>query len=418
MSKIICDVCGTSYPETATQCPICGCVSPGSKTVSGDTDSAAQRPVGTYTYVKGGRFSKANVRKRNQQNQSPASERKNVHDSDAAAKKTEKGLVIAVIVLLLAVIAVVVYIALRIFGPALPQKNPDNASTTAGSQIDNTTNSDIVDTTVECTDILILSEAPVVLAKQGDTYLLSVMILPEDTTDKTVTFTSDDETIATVEQGSGSLSTSAKITAIAPGQTTITITCGSVTKTCVVECTFEPDEPVIEDPVYPTEDFKLNREDFTMSMKGETHLLYRGEIPVDVIEWKSDNEDVATIVDGVVTAVGGGTTKVYATYADITLECIVRCNIATGTTGGNTGTTQQHPEPYRLSQQEASLRVGESFDLYLIDGNGKVIDVQWVSSDTSCTVNGNTITRVSADTYTEISTVYQNQTFICKLYTR
>ena len=26
MSKIICDICGTSYPETATQCPICGCV--------------------------------------------------------------------------------------------------------------------------------------------------------------------------------------------------------------------------------------------------------------------------------------------------------------------------------------------------------------------------------------------------------
>ena len=25
MSKIICDVCGTSYPDTAEQCPICGC---------------------------------------------------------------------------------------------------------------------------------------------------------------------------------------------------------------------------------------------------------------------------------------------------------------------------------------------------------------------------------------------------------
>ena len=25
MSKIICDVCGTSYPDTAECCPICGC---------------------------------------------------------------------------------------------------------------------------------------------------------------------------------------------------------------------------------------------------------------------------------------------------------------------------------------------------------------------------------------------------------
>ena len=26
MSKIICDVCGTRYPESSNQCPICGCV--------------------------------------------------------------------------------------------------------------------------------------------------------------------------------------------------------------------------------------------------------------------------------------------------------------------------------------------------------------------------------------------------------
>ena len=24
MNKIICDVCGTAYPETSSQCPICG----------------------------------------------------------------------------------------------------------------------------------------------------------------------------------------------------------------------------------------------------------------------------------------------------------------------------------------------------------------------------------------------------------
>ena len=30
MSKIICDVCGTSYPETAAACPICGCARPNS----------------------------------------------------------------------------------------------------------------------------------------------------------------------------------------------------------------------------------------------------------------------------------------------------------------------------------------------------------------------------------------------------
>ena len=54
----------------------------------------------------------------------------------------------------------------------------------------------------------------------------------------------------------------------------------------------------------------------------------------------------------------------------------------------------------------------------ITDANGKAVDVQWVSSDASCTVNGNTITRVSADNYTEITAQYQGQTFTCKLYTR
>ena len=61
MSKIICDVCGTSYPESANQCPICGCVRSGDAvTVRGDTNNTEVNTTGSYTYVKGGRFSKAN----------------------------------------------------------------------------------------------------------------------------------------------------------------------------------------------------------------------------------------------------------------------------------------------------------------------------------------------------------------------
>ena len=60
MSKIICEICGTSYPETSTQCPICGCVKPMDKSVVIDKEIQAGS---TYTYVKGGRFSKRNVKK-------------------------------------------------------------------------------------------------------------------------------------------------------------------------------------------------------------------------------------------------------------------------------------------------------------------------------------------------------------------
>ena len=64
MSKIICDVCGTSYAETLTQCPICGCVrSVDVRTVSESEDDELQSAhTGGYNHVKGGRFSKSNVK--------------------------------------------------------------------------------------------------------------------------------------------------------------------------------------------------------------------------------------------------------------------------------------------------------------------------------------------------------------------
>ena len=61
MSDILCDVCGTSYPETDTQCPICGTAKSNTATVE---DLNPQESAG-YAYVRGGRFSQSNVRKRN-----------------------------------------------------------------------------------------------------------------------------------------------------------------------------------------------------------------------------------------------------------------------------------------------------------------------------------------------------------------
>ena len=117
MSKIICDVCGTSYPDTATQCPICGCVRPAdAHCVSAGEQKETEK---TYTYVKGGRFSKKNVRKRNMNKQTPSAARavEPVSSEDESEKKSNKGLVITAIVLLLAIIAVVLYLAVRYFMP-------------------------------------------------------------------------------------------------------------------------------------------------------------------------------------------------------------------------------------------------------------------------------------------------------------
>ena len=57
MSKIICDVCGTAYPETAAVCPICGCAK-NTTTPTAAAETVEEGEGAGYNYVKGGRFSK------------------------------------------------------------------------------------------------------------------------------------------------------------------------------------------------------------------------------------------------------------------------------------------------------------------------------------------------------------------------
>ena len=60
MSKIICDICGTEYPETAENCPICGC----SKSMNLDElldEELLQEDEDIITHNKGGKFTEAAV---------------------------------------------------------------------------------------------------------------------------------------------------------------------------------------------------------------------------------------------------------------------------------------------------------------------------------------------------------------------
>lgn len=311
MSKIICEVCGTSYPETAAQCPICGSVrSPEPKTINGNSNAAGARTAGTYTYVKGGRYSKKNVKKRIRESCGYA--------ADAAASETEDqrsnskgevGLTIAIIALLLAIAAMVVYIILNFFGPFDNDQNAGAPSTTetVTTATEDTTPS--VEATVPCVDLTV--ESVITLNKLGMSQALNVVPTPEDTTDP-IRFESADESIVTVD-------TNGVITATAEGETVITITCGSVSKQCRVICSFVPvlTEPIIE--------FQLNREDFTLSFKGDSWVLYDGVIPKSEINWRSSNESVATVYQGKVVAVAPGYAYIYAEYDGVQRSCIVHC---------------------------------------------------------------------------------------------
>lgn len=357
MSKIICDICGTSYPETAKQCPVCGCVRPGDVQRVTNEINADEKGASGYTYVKGGRFSKSNVKKRANAGKTNAKPTP-VEDNKENEPRNSRGLVIAAIVLLLAIIGVVIYIAVGFFGPIAGTGNAPSTPT------------DAVD--ISCRGITLDTDM-VILSKAGDAHLLSYKLQPENTKDA-VTFTSENPEIATVnEKGS--------ITAVAEGETKITIKCGEAEKTCTVYCQFEEDPTAptattatdttdttdttgttdSTDATAPTDstdstdptattaptvagtDIRLNRNDITLQYQGEKWELYSGSVSKNLVTFSSDNESVVTFKDGWVTAVGGSAepVKVYAEYAGQKVSCLIRCNFQESSgTAGNGGVSE------------------------------------------------------------------------------
>ena len=431
MSKVICDVCGTAFAETAAQCPICG----SAKASANQTEAGAQQgsqPAAEYTYVKGGRFSKSNVRKRNKKGKMPerraAPERRSAPERQPQKKNTNDdkangGLVAVVVILLLAIVAVVIYIAVRILGPSV-----GNNEQTKPSQTDPPTQQTQETTLPEvpCTG-LELSHKLIELSNAGEAWLLTATPTPADTTDKIV-MTSADENVATVSE-------TGNVVAVGGGETVITVTCGSVTVECTVICRFG-DPTVPSDPTTPTtsvdpvEELKFNtifkdestgKYDTTLTKKGETWKAYNGSISPLEITWVSDNENVCTIVNGVVTAIGRGQTEVHAQYKGVTVSCIVRCVFPADpepTQPADPNTPDEPTQPtepeVRISHEDVTLRVAEKFTLTLKKG-AEVLEVEWkADKEGVVTIEGNKITGVAENLVgVKVSAVYEEQTYTC-----
>ena len=425
MSKIICDVCGTSYPDTVTQCPICGCVR------SVDTHSApvveetevTAAATSTYNYVKGGRFSKSNVRKR-QNNRTPDpqaeadEELENENDTDTDSRKTDRGLFVAFIVLLLSVAAVVCYILVKFLSPQLLDPNSNKKPVTGNpGKNDPVVTTDAPVLAPSCEDITINQQTITISQKDG-TFQIEVTVTPVDTEDAVV-FESSDSNVATVTEAG-------LVTAVAPGEATISITCGEVTKSCTVTCSFEtaaptlPDVPQVDLPVVAA-GFELNRSDFSLFKKGDTWSLYSGSIPANEITWKSSNPKVATVSNkGKVTAVSAGKAVITAQYQDSKLTCTVYCKSSVGAyeEPDNSDTSQQpEQKKYKLNtadrSNDISINVGSSYTLKLLDENGAVVKASFTTSNADiCTVSDGVVTGV-AKGKVNITASYDGQSFVC-----
>ena len=420
MSKVICDVCGTAYAETAAQCPICG----SAKASANQTEAGAQQGSQTaagYTYVKGGRFSKSNVRKLNKKGKAP--ERRSAPERQPQKNNNEdkanKGLVAVVVVLLLAIFAVIIYIAVRILGPSVSPTNPTKPSNTEATN--QTQESTIPD--VPCTELK-LSHEIIQLSNAGESWRLTATPMPADTTDKIV-MTSANEAVATV-------SPDGTVVAVGDGETVITVTCGSMTVQCTVVCDFaEPTEPT--QPVdiakllafnTPFKDSNTGKYDITLSKKGEVWKAYNGTISPLEITWVSDDPNVCTIVNGVVTAVGRGQTEVHAQYNGVTVSCIIRCSFPadpeptqpTEPADPNAPTEPTQPtEPQvKINKTDVTIAIGESFKLTLKKGDEQ-LEVEWkADKEGIVSIEGNKITGLAENLAgAKVSVEYEGKVYTC-----
>ena len=144
-----------------------------------------------------------------------------------------------------------------------------------------------------------------------EAYTLTATVNPEGATDDYITWSTSNEAIATVENG--------VVTAVAVGTATITVTTedGNFTATCAVTVEATPVTGVT-----------LDVAELALEVPA-TATLTATVAPADATDntvvWTSDNEAVATVAEGVVTAVAKGTATITVTTVDgnFTATCVV-----------------------------------------------------------------------------------------------
>lgn len=249
MSKIICDVCGTRYPDTAEQCPICGHIRAASGKTAEDVLVLDDAHTESHTKVRGGRFSKANVKKRTGNaityEAAPAKSKaakkaeavqpaadEDIFTEDKQNRKANTILNILLVIVIVALLVVMGYILTQHVLPAMnkPEETlpPPTVMPTETEAIE-TEPVETEEPTFPCEE-LVLEETEILLTEYEQKWLINVEVKPENTTD-VLTFTSADELIATVDD-------EGCITALAEGQTVITISCGDIQVEYDVICLF------------------------------------------------------------------------------------------------------------------------------------------------------------------------------------
>lgn len=129
----------------------------------------------------------------------------------------------------------------------------------------------------------------------SESIVLTATVLPEDATDKTVTWASSDDTVATIDENG-------LLTIVGIGVANITASAGDVvSEPCIV---------TVSQRVISVDSVSLNEETLELLLDSEPITLVATVLPENAsnknVTWNSDNEEVVTVSEGIVTVVGEG----------------------------------------------------------------------------------------------------------------
>jgi len=351
MNKIICDICGTTYPSSAESCPICGYNNETSKDILNVDINLDDMPE--ETAPKAVKAAPASKKKEifdfDEVNGKKAEFEADDEDYDEEEEEVEEEeesghnvfAVIFLTVLIVVLLGAAGFIFFRYF---LPNMRADEPAVTTAAVVEETA-APTTEPTIPCEYMTMTNAGVAELNAEGQQFLLHVRAIPENTTDKII-YTSGDESIATVtEEG--------KITAVSEGETIVYISCGKYSIECPVivkyaEETVPPTtEAILEETVSETEaaeetvgeetvpsetaalsnvTLKLKKTDILLGVYYEFQLELDCELKQEDVTWSSEHPHIAKVDEyGNVTALKEGTTAIIAKYGDQEVQCLVRC---------------------------------------------------------------------------------------------
>ena len=358
MNKIICDICGTSYPDTADCCPICGCSRDAADSILGGDllEQTAEETVQDSPRKRKEIFDYDEVNSEPEEESVTYAQTDYDGEEDEAEEEEprQNTLVVIVLTVLIALLLMAAgFIFVRYFLPNISGKADAVPQTTQETELASTETTVL---SIPCQELYIISGKTVELNEEGQMFLLHVKASPENTTDK-ILFTSGDESVATVTEDG-------KITAVSEGETVMTISCGVSVMECPVTVKYveettaaatEAIETVATGETVPEEandateaqsdaaasteataaaqtnlknvTLKLKKTDIRLGVYYEYELLLDCDLEQNEVQWSSEHPYIASVDEnGVVKAIKAGTTAITATYGDQKVQCIVRCS--------------------------------------------------------------------------------------------